>query len=125
MVPDQPRAQSPGEVDDDNAFVMGGIAGHAGVFATADAIARFGAALLREIDSVGPLQLGEVLRELVAIDPAEEGAARGLRLRPSDARAELHRRRARGGPTRGVRSPRVHRLLALDRPGPRGVGGVV
>ncbi len=35
-----------GEVDDDNAWVLGGVAGHAGLFATATAVARFGRAVL-------------------------------------------------------------------------------
>ena len=36
----------PGEVDDDNAWVMDGVAGHAGLFATARDVARFGQAVL-------------------------------------------------------------------------------
>ncbi|MCL2012966.1 MAG: beta-lactamase family protein [Cystobacterineae bacterium] len=37
---------APGTVDDDNAFALGGIAGHAGLFARAEDVARFGQALL-------------------------------------------------------------------------------
>ena len=36
----------PGEVDDDNAWAMDGVSGHAGVFATARDVARFGQAVL-------------------------------------------------------------------------------
>lgn len=36
----------PGEVDDDNAWVMNGVAGHAGLFSTAADVARFGQAVL-------------------------------------------------------------------------------
>lgn len=36
----------PGEVDDDNAWVMDGVAGHAGLFASARDVARFGQAVL-------------------------------------------------------------------------------
>lgn len=36
----------PGEVDDDNAWVMDGVAGHAGLFGTAEAVARFGQVVL-------------------------------------------------------------------------------
>ncbi len=36
----------PGQVDDDNAWVMDGVAGHAGLFATASDVARFGQAVL-------------------------------------------------------------------------------
>ncbi len=35
-----------GEVNDENAWVMGGVAGHAGVFATADDVARFAECML-------------------------------------------------------------------------------
>jgi len=37
---------SPGTVDDDNAFALGGVAGHAGLFGRARDVARFGQALL-------------------------------------------------------------------------------
>ena len=36
----------PGEVDDDNAWVLDGVSGHAGLFGTAAAVARFGRAIL-------------------------------------------------------------------------------
>lgn len=36
----------PGEVDDDNAFCLDGVSGHAGLFATAADVARFGQAVL-------------------------------------------------------------------------------
>jgi CubicO group peptidase (beta-lactamase class C family) len=35
-----------GDVDDDNAYVMDGVAGHAGLFASADDVARYGQAIL-------------------------------------------------------------------------------
>ncbi len=37
-----------GEVNDENAYVMGGIAGHAGVFASATDVARFAECMLRD-----------------------------------------------------------------------------
>ncbi len=43
-VPELPT--QPGEVDDDNAWAMDGVSGHAGVFATAGDVARFGQAVL-------------------------------------------------------------------------------
>lgn len=76
-VPPQPLADDPGRVDDDNAFAMGGVAGHAGLFATARAIAAFGWAIVRELDGDGPLGIGATLEQFVAIDPAE-GSPRGL-----------------------------------------------
>lgn len=46
-----PSAPSrPGEVDDDNAFVLDGVAGHAGLFGTARDVARFGQAILEELE---------------------------------------------------------------------------
>jgi CubicO group peptidase (beta-lactamase class C family) len=40
------RATRPGEVDDDNAWCLDGVSGHAGVFGTALDVARFGQAVL-------------------------------------------------------------------------------
>jgi CubicO group peptidase (beta-lactamase class C family) len=40
------RPTRPGEVDDDNAWVMDGVSGHAGLFGTAADVARFGCAVL-------------------------------------------------------------------------------
>lgn len=78
-VPAQPPREVPGEVDDDNAWVMGGVAGHAGVFGTAEAVARFGALLYEEAEGAGRLGVGELLRsELFAEDPAASGPARAL-----------------------------------------------
>jgi CubicO group peptidase (beta-lactamase class C family) len=44
-----------GEVHDDNAWAMGGVAGHAGLFATATDLARFGAAWLDLLKRGGPI----------------------------------------------------------------------
>ena len=43
---DPPRGMVHGEVHDENAWALGGVAGHAGVFATADALATLGQAIL-------------------------------------------------------------------------------
>lgn len=67
-VPPQTPAPDPGQVDDDNAFALGGVAGHAGVFGTARAVARLGEAW-RTGKIGGP--------EFLSIDPAE-GPPRGL-----------------------------------------------
>lgn len=40
-----------GEVHDDNAWSMGGVSGHAGLFATAEDVARLGAAWLKALAS--------------------------------------------------------------------------
>ena len=44
-----PRPSPAGEVDDDNGWVMDGVAGHAGLFGTARDVARFGQAVLDEL----------------------------------------------------------------------------
>jgi CubicO group peptidase (beta-lactamase class C family) len=52
----EPLASRPspaGEVDDDNAWVMDGVAGHAGLFGTATDVAAFGQAILRECEGAG------------------------------------------------------------------------
>src|SRR5690606_12689375 len=69
---------APGRVDDDNAFAMGGVAGHAGLFGTARAIAVLGARILDELEDRGRLGLGEVLRVFAAVDPADGPPPRGL-----------------------------------------------
>jgi len=43
-----------GEVQDENAFVLGGVAGHAGLFATAEDVARFAHAILTRSPIVRP-----------------------------------------------------------------------
>lgn len=68
-VPPQPRAPDPGQVDDDNAFALGGVAGHAGVFATARAVAEMGEAW--RTGAIGSA-------EFLSIDPADGGPPRGL-----------------------------------------------
>lgn len=76
-VPEQPPRDDAGEVDDDNAFAMGGVAGHAGLFGTARALAELGALIADAIDGDDRLGLGEVLRAFVEIDPAH-GPVRSL-----------------------------------------------
>jgi CubicO group peptidase (beta-lactamase class C family) len=70
-VPPQPLRDHAGAVDDDNAFALGGVAGHAGWFGTARAIASLGASILERLET------SAVLRELAAPDPAS-GPSRGL-----------------------------------------------
>jgi len=70
-VPAQPPRDDAGRVDDDNAYAMGGVAGHAGVFATATALARF-AHDLWITDA-----LGGTRDAFLALDPAD-GPPRAL-----------------------------------------------
>ena len=72
-----PPAPRPGEVDDDNAFAMGGVAGHAGLFGEARDVAAFGAAVLQELAGAGRIAPAEVWEELCAPDPTP-GSRRGL-----------------------------------------------
>ena len=68
-----------GEVQDENAWVMGGVAGHAGLFGTAGDLACFCQMLLHEgqsngIQAIQPATIQEFTRSW----PAQEGAPRGL-----------------------------------------------
>ena len=77
-VPSQPEIAFPGYVDDDNAFALGGVAGHAGVFATAEEVALFGSRLLNELDGAERLGKESVLREMIQPDLAGGSPSRGL-----------------------------------------------
>jgi CubicO group peptidase (beta-lactamase class C family) len=77
-LPEQPERAFPGWVDDDNAFAMGGVAGHAGVFSTASEVAEFGQRLLEERAGAGRLGKAEVLAEMLAPDEAGGEPLRGL-----------------------------------------------
>jgi CubicO group peptidase (beta-lactamase class C family) len=64
-----------GEVHDENAFVMEGVAGHAGLFATAEDLARYAQAWLHW-DS--RLASEDVLREATRLHLEQNGTRRGL-----------------------------------------------
>ncbi|MBI4478514.1 MAG: beta-lactamase family protein [Acidobacteria bacterium] len=68
-----------GEVQDENAWVMGGVAGHAGLFGTAGDLAAFCQMMLDE-GSAGGRQLIQAgtIREFTRPWPAQQGAPRGL-----------------------------------------------
>ncbi len=65
----------PGEVDDDNAWAMDGVSGHAGLFGTATEVARFGQRVLEELDGAG--RLAPALLWERAVTPVP-GSGRGL-----------------------------------------------
>ena len=65
----------PGEVDDDNAWVMDGVSGHAGLFGTATEVARFGQRVLEELEGAGRLAPASLWER--AVTPTG-GGARGL-----------------------------------------------
>lgn len=64
-----PRPTVPGDVDDDNAWCLDGVSGHAGLFATAEDVARFGQAVLD-----GRVRFPEPW----AVDPRTSGSTRTL-----------------------------------------------
>jgi CubicO group peptidase (beta-lactamase class C family) len=63
-----------GEVHDDNAFLLGGVAGHAGLFASAADVEAFATATWRawQGERAGPLDPG-VVRAFLAYPPAQGG----------------------------------------------------
>lgn len=74
-----------GEVDDDNAWVMAGVAGHAGLFASAPDVARFGQAVLEGwLSPPVPLRADATTpgstRTLGFDTPSQEGSSAGGRL---------------------------------------------
>jgi CubicO group peptidase (beta-lactamase class C family) len=77
-VPAQEPAPAPGQVDDDNAYALGGIAGHAGLFSTAGDLAWLGQRILEELDGSGRLGVRGTLELFVRPSACLEGAPRGL-----------------------------------------------
>ncbi len=69
-----------GQVHDPTAFRMGGVAGHAGLFSTADDLARFCQMLLNGgiLDGKRVLSANTVARMTAPIVVSEDGATRGL-----------------------------------------------
>jgi CubicO group peptidase (beta-lactamase class C family) len=77
----EPFAPSPspaGEVDDDNAWVMDGAAGHAGLFGTATDVAAFGQAVLDDRAGAGRLAPGHQWQAALRRDTATPGSTCGL-----------------------------------------------
>lgn len=72
------RASPPGEVDDDNAWVMDGVSGHAGLFGTAVDVARFGQAVLEGCAGSPVLAPGPLWHRLLATDPLVPGSTRSM-----------------------------------------------
>jgi serine-type D-Ala-D-Ala carboxypeptidase len=78
-----------GEVHDENAWRLGGVAGHAGLFSTAEEIAAFGQMYL---DSGKPLLHPGTVTEMTREQAAEGDTRRGIgfHLRSSDPQASSH-----------------------------------
>ena len=67
-----------GEVDDDNAYAMGGVAGHAGLFSNAEDIHRFVLRLRRCLAGDDPQLPGELVREFLTRDASVAGSTFAL-----------------------------------------------
>jgi CubicO group peptidase (beta-lactamase class C family) len=67
-----------GAVHDDNAYVLGGLAGHAGLFGTASDLLRFAMVWLEAIDGDSDYLPAGVAREFVKRLPTEKGGSRAL-----------------------------------------------
>lgn len=76
--PFAPRPSAAGEVDDDNAWVMDGVAGHAGLFGTAADVAAFGQAVLDDWAGVGRLAPADCWAAVLRRDAATPGSTRAL-----------------------------------------------
>ena len=75
-VPTQPTR--PGEVDDDNAWVMDGVAGHAGLFGTAVDVARFGQAVLDGCAGGAVIAPGPLWHRALATDSKVQASTRSM-----------------------------------------------
>lgn len=75
---ENPAPSGPGEVDDDNAFVLDGVAGHAGLFGTATAVGAFGQAVLEELQGAGRWAPAELWHRAVRRDSSISGSSRAM-----------------------------------------------
>jgi serine-type D-Ala-D-Ala carboxypeptidase len=74
----RPGSSPPGEVDDDNAWAMDGVAGHAGLFGTAGDVARFGQAVLEELAGAGRIAPPSLWAPALRRDPETPGSTRAF-----------------------------------------------
>jgi CubicO group peptidase (beta-lactamase class C family) len=65
----EPVPARPGEVDDDNAWILDGVAGHAGLFGSAEDVARFGQAALEELSGAGLIAPARLWERAVSAMP--------------------------------------------------------
>ena len=76
--PVPPQPSPAGEVDDDNAWVMDGVAGHAGLFGTAADVAAFGRAVLDDWAGAGRLAPAPCWARALARDAGTPDSTRAL-----------------------------------------------
>jgi len=72
------RPSRPGEVDDDNAWAMDGVAGHAGLFGTAGDVAAFGQAVLADVAGQARLAAPGLWARALERDAETPGSTRAL-----------------------------------------------
>ena len=84
-----------GTVNDDNAWAMGGVAGHAGLFSTAGNVARLGQEWLNAMEGRGRILDGAVAREFARRD-ATPGSERALAWDTPSAGSSIGSRLGRG-----------------------------
>jgi CubicO group peptidase (beta-lactamase class C family) len=84
-----------GAVNDDNAWAMGGVAGHAGLFSTAGNVARLGQEWLNAMEGRGRILDGAVAREFARRD-ATPGSERALAWDTPSGRSSIGSRLGRG-----------------------------
>jgi len=95
-----------GEVQDENAFVLGGVAGHAGLFSTAEDLARFAHAILQ--CGAGKCGAGTPAREMPAAPPPSSASPKEARsifrpiLRPDTIALFTRRESAPAGTSRAL-----------------------
>ena len=74
----EPHPSQPGEVDDDNSWTMDGVAGHSGLFGTAWDLAKFGQAVLEELNGAGRLAQKSLWEHALSRDPLTPGTTRAM-----------------------------------------------
>jgi CubicO group peptidase (beta-lactamase class C family) len=72
------QPEAPGIVDDDNAYALGGVAGHAGLFSTAFDVAKYGDWICNMLLSAEGPPVGLILRHLCSEDVGPSGPKRTL-----------------------------------------------
>ena len=126
------RREKVGEVDDENAAAMGGVAGHAGLFSTAGDLFLFAREIVRARKGEGRVLSRPSAAEMTTRVARPPGCPRTLGFdtpdmphssqkgTPPGNTAEVAGRGTRPRRRRGA--PRLHRLLDVDRPGPGDLG---
>jgi serine-type D-Ala-D-Ala carboxypeptidase len=112
LAPEQPAPPGPevpkvatrvGEVDDDNAFVLDGVSGHAGLFGTARAVAQTGQLYLEELSGAARIAPADLWRRMFRKDPSVKGSTRALGFdTPSEQGASAGTVFGRSGPLGAV-----------------------